>query len=516
MSEKIVRDKNKQLAINMTASIVSFLVNFGINFFLTPFIVSSLGAAAYGFIGLSTNIISYTQLITIALNSMAGRFISIKYIEGDINSANRYFSSVLYSNVILSLVILVVNIFIVFYIDSLFDVPSNLLLDVQLLFSFVALNTIFGLLSNVYAIATFIKNRLELTSLRTIVANIIRAAILVVGFSLFQPKLWYMGLAGLMATIYSYITNISLTKRLTPDLIINRSYIDYNKIKELILSGLWNTFSKVGDLLAQGLDLLFINIFIGAAAMGIFSLTKNVPLLIQQLFVLVAAVFAPIFTKLYAENKKSDLLNELDKSIRILGFVTGLLLPCLFVYGDTFYKLWLPMENATELQTLTIIGNVVLVFAMPLEPLWSIFTLTNKLKYSTIVLFVTNILIFATVLISLIYVESAYVKLLILAGSRSIWGALRTILFLPIYGSYCLDLKYSTFYPSMMKSVLSFCLTLLVGIFLKQLFSSNTWLELFGHCISLSIISLIIGFFMILRNEDRVLLKNFILRYKKR
>ena len=82
------RSRNKQLAINITATVVSFVVNLGIQFFLTPFIVSSLGPAAYGFVGLSNNIITYTQLISVALHSMASRFITIKYTQGDVESAN--------------------------------------------------------------------------------------------------------------------------------------------------------------------------------------------------------------------------------------------------------------------------------------------------------------------------------------------------------------------------------------------------------------------------------------------
>lgn len=68
------RSKNNQLAINKTASMLTSVVGLGIQFFLTPYIVKSLGADAYGFIGLSSNILSYTGLITIALNSMASRF----------------------------------------------------------------------------------------------------------------------------------------------------------------------------------------------------------------------------------------------------------------------------------------------------------------------------------------------------------------------------------------------------------------------------------------------------------
>ena len=42
----------KQMSINIIASIVSFAVTVGINFFLTPYLVKEVGSDAYGFIGL--------------------------------------------------------------------------------------------------------------------------------------------------------------------------------------------------------------------------------------------------------------------------------------------------------------------------------------------------------------------------------------------------------------------------------------------------------------------------------
>ena len=111
---------SKQLTINLAATFVAFSVGLGINFFLTPFIVRNLGAAAYGFVGLSSNIIDYTTLLTIALNSMASRYITISYAKGDIHDANRYFSSVFYSNLIIAGVIVLAMGGCVLYLEKIF------------------------------------------------------------------------------------------------------------------------------------------------------------------------------------------------------------------------------------------------------------------------------------------------------------------------------------------------------------------------------------------------------------
>lgn len=75
--EKISQDE-KQTGINLIAQVIAFGINLGISFFLTPFIVEKIGVEANGFVSLANNFVEYAQLITISINSMAGRFITIK------------------------------------------------------------------------------------------------------------------------------------------------------------------------------------------------------------------------------------------------------------------------------------------------------------------------------------------------------------------------------------------------------------------------------------------------------
>ena len=74
---------NKQLATNLIANIISFGVSFGISFFLSPYIISNVGKEAHGFVSLANDFVNYIALFTIALNSMASRFITIKIHKND-------------------------------------------------------------------------------------------------------------------------------------------------------------------------------------------------------------------------------------------------------------------------------------------------------------------------------------------------------------------------------------------------------------------------------------------------
>ena len=103
----------KQTGINLIAQVIAFGINLGISFFLTPFIVEKIGVEANGFVSLANNFVEYAQLITISINSMAGRFITIKLHQKNPEDANKYFSSVFIANLIFSVVLTILSIIVI-------------------------------------------------------------------------------------------------------------------------------------------------------------------------------------------------------------------------------------------------------------------------------------------------------------------------------------------------------------------------------------------------------------------
>ena len=502
------RSKNRQLAFNMIASYIAMGFSLGITFFLTPYIVGELGREAYGYIALSSNLIGYSSLVTIALNAMASRFISIKFIEGNINEANQYYSSVFFSNIILSIVITIVMLIVIAFVNHILDVPDFLLSDVRVLLLLLSTSSVIGLVTGTFGVGTFIKNRIDISSSRNIIGNLLSSLLIVVLFSLLSPHIWYMGVSGLVCTLYMAITNKILLTRLTPELSISKSLFDIRKVWELIKSGAWNVLNKLSEILGQGLDLLMANIFIGALAMGTFSITKNIPFLILSLNATASSVFAPIFTKLYAEKRKGDLIAELNKSIRLLGCISCITLVCCGVFVEDFYSLWLPGQDSDLLAKLTLVGLLACPFTLPNEPLWNIFTITNRLKYSSLFMLFNNCVVFLIVIISMFVVNNDVTRLFILAGTRACIGIIRGFSFLPIYGAYCLQSKATTFYKPMLKSLLCILVSGVMCSNLRLLFNIQSWGELIFILFVSILICLFVCSLIILQKSDRAFLCN--------
>lgn len=94
---------NKQIAKNIFFNVGSFGVNLFISFFFTPYLIRVVGKEAYGFFPLVNNIIGYSNIVTVAIGSMAGRFITMHLYKDDIEGANSYFNSALVANIVISI-----------------------------------------------------------------------------------------------------------------------------------------------------------------------------------------------------------------------------------------------------------------------------------------------------------------------------------------------------------------------------------------------------------------------------
>lgn len=499
---------NRQLALNMSSQVVVFIVNFGITFLLTPFIVDKLGVEAYGFIGLSANILSYFQLATIALNSMAGRFVTIEYHKGNIDKANKYFSSVFYANLFMGIVMATMLSVVLVYLELVIEIPDSLLGDVKLLFALQCLSSILALIFNVYTVSPFIKNRLEIASIRTLVSNVIRALVLVALFGFFTAHLWYMGVSILLCNIYLIVANYRIKNKLTPELYIKKSDYNYKYVKELCASGIWNLVSKLGDILQRGMDLLFANIFISATAMGILSITTNVPFIILHLLGNFTSAFAPSITREYAIGDTDAIVNNLSKSIRILSCVIMIPLTILYVYGDVFYQLWVPSQDASLLQKLTIVGTFALIVTSPLEGFWNLFTATNKIKGSSFFMIINSILVFVTVLVCLLFTKDIITQMFIIAGTRSVWGVLRGIFFLPIYGAYCLGQKWNYYYKFIFKPLIGILLSMIICSFVRFFYMPDSWMTLIIGGLIVTAITAILASYLIMTKTDRQFVLN--------
>ena len=499
----MLESKNKRLLINLIASLISFIVQMGISFLLTPILVEKLGNEAYGFIGLAHNFVSYATVLTVALNSMASRFITIAIHRGENEKANIYFSSVFIMNVILSVIVLIASTVMIINLEKLLNIPEYLEQDVKITFALAFGNFILSLLSTVYNIATFIKNRIDLSYIHQIIGNILKVIILVGLFALLKPKIYYISIGAIAYTLYVFIANIILTKKLAPELQIKIQNYRWKYIVELLKSGIWNSLNNLSTILLSGVDLLITNIFIDSSAMGILSIAKTIPTAIVTLLSTISNVFLPQFTILYSKNKKEELVNEVKFSIKILSLIMIVPMAGFIVFGKSFFALWLPSKSNAEimqiqiLSILTLLPNLVSCY---IYTLYSINTVTNKLKVPVLVTLVMGIV---SIILTYVTLKVTNLGVYAVAGISSVLLLLRVILFVPTYAAMNLKVKLTTFYKPLIKSIIISAIIIVVFLFANYIITIDTWITLIVVAILFGILGYFISFITLLNKQEK-------------
>jgi O-antigen/teichoic acid export membrane protein len=502
----------KRLSINLIANLFQFFVGLIISFYFTPFIINSVSKEAYGFFALAGNMIMYITLLGVALNSMAGRFISIEWHKENYQLANEYFNTTLFSNGFLSLILVFAVAVIVAFLEKLIQIPSNLIFDVKILFGLVLLSGIITTALNVFNVATLCTNRLDLKSIVTILTSFVRIGILYCLFVFFKPNILYLGVSAIIVTTIEGLFNLVFLKKLMTKIKISFKYFNKKLIYILVSSGIWNTVNQLNLIMITGLDLLFANIFLNVSDAGVLAIAKTIPTMIFSLIAMAGGVFLPQFMETFAKGDKAKLQKEFDFSFKLSGIFGSIILAGFLVFGQDFYRLWLPKEDNFKLYILSFLTMLQLFSSGATMTQGNIFILTNKLKLPVLVNTFKAIL---GLIIVFIFIKFTNIGIYAIAGISSIFGILHDLLFDAPYASHCSGFKLRFYYVHKLKFIIITIFLTLVFYGITKIFIVSGWKVLFIDAVLSVIIGILINSYIYLSKYQRQFLLSKLFKGRK-
>lgn len=473
--QKEKRTNEQMIAMNMIWSILAVLINYFMQFLITPYVTNNIGVEAYGFVSLATSFTGYIDIAAAALNTFAGRFISVAYHRKDLDRANRFYSSVIAADLVLAVCILLPGAVVIRRMEEFIVIPQDLCGDVKILFALILVNYLLTLLRTAFNTAAFIANRLDLAEKAKSVSYVLQAVVLLGLCLVLPPHVWYVGIAYLCASFFLLVRYISLTGKLTPELHFSGRQCSFSAVYELLVSGIWNALNNLGDVLNSGLDLLITDLMLSAVVLGEISIAKNVGMFCYALVKRISESFQPRQLILYAQKDTEGQVKLFRLTMKATGMFCSLIICVFWVCGRDFLVLWLPEQNTEFIYRLLMIVLFSDVAVGVVNPLYYVFTLTKKLKIPcliTIAMGVTNVL--------------AMYVLLVQTG----WGAYAVVVttlvincvhFIdtPLYASYCLGVRMRTFYPVIARHVVSCAAGVAAAAFMERILpSAGGWIWL--------------------------------------
>lgn len=508
--------KTKNVVKTIFWSVMASFLGYIINFFVAPYITNNMGMDAYGFVTLTKTFVEYGALITTALNSYAVRYIGVEYHRGNFKKANIYFNSVLIADVVLSIVTVILAILFSLSIDYTLKVPPELFKDVQQLFVLCFFNFAITTAMTVFSSAAYLKNKIDINYIFRTIGYSAEILSLVLLFYCCETRLFFIGVSYIINSIIILLSRIWMTRKWTPELIINVHEFRFNSVKELVINGIWNSINSLGNILNTGLDMLVTNILLTATDLGVLGVVKTFPTMLVTLYQLVSQPFQPILLKAYSINDRTDLLKTLKMAMKSSGYITFLIYGGFVAIGRQFYQLWLPTQDSRLLYILTLIALLPNAIEGMIYPCYYIYTLCIKNKIPCLITIICGLLNVLGMYILIKYTELGIFSVLLTTVFAM---AITSLITNPIYMARCLKISYAFFYKELLKGM-ACCLAMSFGMLcVAEIFVIDSWLKLALIVLLISIIGTVIYLVLMLEKNEKVLLITkikVILRKRKR
>ena len=465
----------KQIGINMIANIVSYSANLLISFVLTPFLINSLGKEIYSFYPIANTIVGYMSVITNALNSMASRFVTVSIVENKEEDANKYFSSVLLSNICISVIVSIPMLLMVIFLDDFMDVPINSVAAIKTLFALIFSTALINVIASIYGIATFAKNRIDLRSIRELITAGLRLILFFIMYKFLPPSIVYVGIVTLIVALVNIGFQKFYTKLLLPEIKVSRKYFSLPHVKELVAASSWNAINTLGNTLLAGMSMILANLFYGAEASGSYAIVQTVPQFINGIIVMLVGVFYPVITYKYAQKDIDGLLKQISNAQRIVGIFGCSVIAVFIALSPEFFDLWTPGQDSKYLAILSFVTILPHFLISCIWPLTNLNVVMNKVKIPAIFTLCSGVM---NVLIAYCINHSFNVGLISIAIISSALQIIWVGIFIPLYASKNLSVKAIVFYKPVLRTILPAFILMICIIQIKQIVYLKSWVTL--------------------------------------
>ena len=164
-------------------------------------------------------------------------------------------------------------------------------------------------------------------------------------------------------------------------------------------------------------------------------------------------------------------------------------------------------EEIRLTQILSILTLLPTLFSVYIYPLYTVNSITRKLKIPVFVSFGIGL---ANVLLVPILLQYTSMGLIAIKVVSSVLLTLRVLLFVPLYAAYSLNMKWNTFYPALVRGTIGSAIMLAVFSFVERSIFIDTWMKLFITCILCGCFGYVLNYFILLSKEERDMVHDLI------
>lgn len=330
----------RTLIRNVASNWAGYTSQVAVAFFLTPYVVHSLGEARYGIWTLVVSLTGYYGLLDLGIAAGINQYLTRYLATDDSDGLNRTASSGFVALTCCGFVVVLISIVLALNVSVFFQVPPELTREATLVILITGASVGSQFVFLIYSAVFTAVQRFDLSNAIGIGTRILSAGATIIcldhGYGLIG-----VSIAVASTNLIDYGLRWHLAGRLLPTLKISPSLVSRESLRKVIKFGAWTFVTAGSKRLILYTDSLLIPAFMPIAAVTPFAIATSLRSYFEDIFARVGFVFGPAATELDAQGDQAGLrkLYLLSSKFMFLGsIVCGSVAIC---WARDFFRIWL-------------------------------------------------------------------------------------------------------------------------------------------------------------------------------
>lgn len=333
----------KQILTNITTNQAIFILNIVVVFYLTPFVIESLGKMYYGAWVLINTVMGYFSILEFGIRPALSRFVAKYRALGDTRKLQSIISTAFILLCATSLLCLIVTLGISLFIDHIFKLEGASIKLVRLTVVTVGIGFSIAIPLQIFGSVLAGIERFDLLNIGSFLELVFRT-ILIVYFLNNNGTIWHIAFSTVFISILRYFLDIYFVKKKIQQIQIDFTRFDRNLVIELLGYGVFSVIINISLVLIYQTDISIIGIFLGTSYVAIYSIPSTLVHYGRMMIVQCTRIFAPVMTRAFYNKNKSNLMEIYFEATYYVSSFSILIVVGVILLGKDFILLWVGRE----------------------------------------------------------------------------------------------------------------------------------------------------------------------------
>lgn len=360
--------KARIYARNLLANWIGYGANLVVMFFLSPFVVHSLGNTTYGVWSLIVSLTGYLGLAELGTRGGLGRFINYYLGRDEIDKVNAVISTALGFFLACGVLLFAAAGVLSLFFHSIFTkVPAELIGGARLAIMLIALNlwlSFFGAAFNQILTA---QERFDIFNGINLIVLAVRTAGTVIALKM-GGGIVELAAVQVVSSIIGVLGACAAAYRIFPRLHLRPSLISRTQFRELFGFSIWAFVGGIAGRLLYWTDIVLIGILLGPVMVTFYSIPLMLIHYTRGIVTQVSRVLGPQTIKASSVGDYRELRWIFGWGSKVIMFLAIPLFMGLIVFGTEFITLWMPWRPAE----CRLSGSVLALLGVPQLVVWAL------------------------------------------------------------------------------------------------------------------------------------------------